>query len=51
MRHPSTSETEPTRRLIAAGTTRRTRDGARTITTTTTPAGTSGRITPAGGAR
>ncbi|MEU3220015.1 hypothetical protein [Streptomyces sp. NPDC006971] len=43
---------QPTRKqLVAAGTIRPTRDGARTITTTATPTGISGRITPAGGAR
>ncbi|MCX5431885.1 hypothetical protein OHU11_30000 [Streptomyces sp. NBC_00257] len=39
------------KQLVAAGTIRPTRDGSRTITTTATPAGVSGRITPAGGAR
>lgn len=40
-----------TKQVIAAGTIRPTRDGNRTITTTTTSTGTSGRITPAGGTR
>ncbi|MFD4855126.1 hypothetical protein [Streptomyces atratus] len=48
----TTTPQQPTvKQLVAAGTIRRTRDGARTITTTATPAGVSGRITPAGGAR
>ncbi|WP_326768640.1 hypothetical protein OG978_32620 [Streptomyces sp. NBC_01591] len=47
----TTPKTQSEKQLVAAGTIRPTRDGARTITTTATPAGISGRISPAGGAR